>query len=113
VYHDTAIYCKIQSSVNLLIFSDFLKEIVAELNNSQPQCTTTALIRYKSIHFGDNTSIYHDIRYVYIRPKYVSIYYHYLMYHDMTIYHCISIIATILYLIGFGWIARVFVSCFT
>ena len=39
----------------------YKQEIVAELSNSQPQCTTTALIVCKSIHFYDDTSIYHDI----------------------------------------------------
>ena len=84
-----------------MVFSNYKQEIVAELNNSQPQCTTTALIVRKSIHFDDDTSIYHDIRYITIfdisiQPKCVSIQYHCLMYHDMTIYRYIvaSLICT-------------------
>ena len=53
---DVSIYCHLcitiqqyiarynKLSVNLLVFSNYKQEIVAELNNSQPQCTTTALI---------------------------------------------------------------------
>ena len=38
-----------------MVFSNYKQEIVAELNNSQPQCTTTVLIVCKSIHFDDDT----------------------------------------------------------
>ena len=37
-----------------MVFSNYKQEIVAELNNSQPQCATTAC---KSIHFDDDISI--------------------------------------------------------
>ena len=47
-----------------MIFSNYKQEIFAELNNSQPQCITTALIVCKSIHFDGDTLIYHDIRYI-------------------------------------------------
>ena len=47
-----------------MVFSNYKQEIVAKLNNSPPQCTTTAQIVCKSIHFNDDTSIYHDIRYI-------------------------------------------------
>jgi len=43
-----------------MVFSNYKQEIIAELNNSQPQCTTTALI----VHFNDDASIYHDIQYI-------------------------------------------------
>ena len=56
VYHDTAIYCTIQSSVNLELFS--------EITSSQPSCTTAATVVCISIHFDGDTSIYHDIRYI-------------------------------------------------
>ena len=41
----------------LVVFSNYKQEIVAKVNNSQPQCTTTALIVCKSIHFDDDTLI--------------------------------------------------------
>ena len=47
-----------------MVFSNHKQEVVAELNNSQPQCTTIALIVCKSIHFDDDTSIYRDIQYI-------------------------------------------------
>ena len=41
-----------------MVFSNYKQEIVTELNNSQPQCATTALIVCKSIHFDDDASQY-------------------------------------------------------
>ena len=65
-----------------MIFSNYKQEIVAELNNSQPQCTTTALIVCKSIHFDDDTSIYRYDLNVY-RCSITQ-------YGDISIYRCIS-----------------------
>ena len=52
-----------------MVFSNYKQEIVAELNNSQPQCTTTALIVCKSIHFDDDASILVHKRMFYIRTN--------------------------------------------
>ena len=76
-----------------MIFSNYKQEIVAELNNLQPQCTTTALIVCKSIHFDDDIYRYITVFNISIQPKCVLIQYHCLiiMYYDRAIlYHCIS-----------------------
>ena len=78
-----------------MVFSNYKQEIVVD---SQPQCTTTALIACKSIHFDDDASIYHDIRYIdtsqmcidTVSLPNVS------RYDDILIYRCISSAAHVL-----------------
>ena len=72
-----------------MVFSNYKQEIVAELNNSQPQCVTTALIVRKSVYILMTIHRYITIFDISIQPKCVSIQYHCLMYHDMTIYQYI------------------------
>ena len=80
-----------------MVFSNYKQEIVAELNNSQPQCTTTALIVVKVYNLM-MIHRYITIFDILIQPKCVSIQYHCLMYHDMTIYR--YIVASLLAIIN-------------